>query len=238
MKQKGENFNNFERYLVVNKRGFASLVVNSVAVRKMLRKVEETPLVFLVAGPSESGKSHFGETFWKLGGGRIKILKVVADLQDEGEIPITADPREVLVREGNPWEGARQQVLEYIAKMLQSRDVLAAAVESISYPKIVTAFRKRSSLIRALTIYFNPPKEVRVVREAKAKGLPKETVKKMVEKKDVLKKELGLDMAREMADILVVNAGPISIFDEFIGNLFKLSLKAVRKYNGSPFEYK
>jgi hypothetical protein len=204
-------------------------------IRRVFTELAQpTPFVFLLAGPSESGKSHFGEEMLSLGGARIKILKVVAELQKSGEIRPTDTPQEILIGRSL---GEHGRVIDSVIEMMTKRDVLVAAIESITYPPVVEAFRNHRG-VRSLTVYLNPPRELRIKREAEKEDVPPNQIERVVSLKDEVKKRFGLPEVKEKADLLVVNAGGIEIYNQFIAALYQLAQESTREYSGNPFEYK
>ena len=213
--------------------------------------LEETPRLVLLSGVSESGKSTLGNFGVESGkANRIKIYKVIANLQEANKLPaimlppekrvhgFTYDPLAVatLIGENSEMQSeAGRFVEEEILKFHGQTDVLVDIVEAIKHPWIIQGLRSSNNL-RTVSIFVEAPDELRVSREAQKLQISKEEVVKRIAEKDLWKDSMGNRVVREQADMIIDNKGSIEDYIELVDSLLSLANAYVTPHSGNTLE--
>jgi hypothetical protein len=207
----------------------------------------DKPLIFILSGPTESGKSTFGQT---LAGDKIatrfKILKHVRELletdvfvpppQVQKDDPtgyltyVKTLPEPEILRIGDI-------LVSTTAQKLESWDTPIAVIETVSHTWVINAFKNDQS-VRALSIFLDPIRSLRIKREAEKEKISIQAAQQIIDIKDTSKSAAGLWECRTLSDIYVQNSGIIDEYCKFIRELGSYAMNTTRKFNGIPFEYK
>jgi hypothetical protein len=191
----------------------------------------ETPILFLLSGKSESGKSHWGKRFVEQKyGSRVKILKLVHDQWPE------EDPNDVLSSITTPEDPRIHTLAESFANLLQKQQTPLAVVETLKHPEIVS-FLTASNHIRAVSVFLEPDFDLRVQREALSKDIPVEEATALAIQKDQQKAVLGNERIRDIADIYIQNNGDIATYNAFIDKIAYIGRMATPQMEGTPITY-
>lgn len=229
--------------------GFSFKIEHPDEVAKTFDKSRShLPLVILMSGPSESGKSTFGRVLSsERVATRFKILRLVRELSEQSKIPPhpklgSEDP--ILLLQHIHGHGEEHEIsvgrtiVDGVIEKLEKWDTPIAVVETISFPWLIKAF-KRHEGIRSLSVFLNPNRNLRIAREAEKENLTLADAAKFTDLKDKAKAIAGVWEIREMADIVVFNNAPTTReFTLLVKSLGQLGLSYSRAFTGIPHEYK
>ncbi len=215
------------------------------------RRFQDQLKLLLISGDSESGKSTFGKLGMSLGyANRVKIYKVVANLQETGVLPSVLLPQEKRVH-GFVYDPlgvanliAMDSKLQRIAipaieqefrDFDQRTGVKVNVVEAIKHPWIVDGLRS-SRLLRAVSIYVEAPFGLRIERQTRHLGLPVEEVADLVTEKDLWKDSMGNQVVKTMADLIISNVGSIEDYVRVVTSLLSAVAASTKNSRGIPSE--
>ena len=183
-----------------------------------------TPILLLLSGLSESGKSLFGQTAVNNGwGNRLKVYKTIAIGASDNHLPLAKDGS------NNPFSIASElpssqqgEMLDFIVADFQKKfletQVPVAVVETFKHPWLVDGLRDRTD-IRAISLFIEADFANRLTREASKKKLTAQDdineLAETIRQKDVTKASYGNMEIRRTADILVVNNGDLYTYLSF-----------------------
>lgn len=207
--------------------------------------------LFLISGDSESGKSTFGKLGMSLGiANRVKVYKVIANLQEKGVLPSVLLPSEKRIH-GFVYDplgvaslietNSRLQhiAISAIQKEFQEFDkstgVKINVVEAIKHPWIVEGLRS-SRFLRAVSVYIEAPLGLRIERQSRHVGMPVEEVADLVTEKDLWKDSMGNKIVKTMADIIISNVGSIEDYVATVENLLSVVAANTTNSRGIPSE--
>ncbi len=201
--------------------------LNTKRLHEILSTDNNLPILILVSGTSESGKSHLGQKFVAdKAGHRFKIYKTISDLMQSHGLP-QVDGVEGFdsvsfashIQDNHELQAeTTQRVAAEYLRIMKETGVRVGIVETLKHPWLVEELLARDDL-RVVSLYIDAPFELRVSRQAKKRGISREVVALDVQEKDRHKSETGTDEIRGSADIVVWNAGTIETFDSFIETL-------------------
>lgn len=192
---------------------------------------KERPLLILLSGTSESGKSHAGKQLLNAGiASRVKLLRVVREVSGK-----QTDPNLELSAWSNSDKRATA-VISRITQMLNKWDTPIAVVETIKHPAVLRNFRSDSRL-RILSLFIDADLNFRVRNEATKISLPVDEVRTSILQKDEDKDALGNEITRSETDFLVLNNGSIENYSSFVAALGYFAKMHTRNYRGKPQLY-
>lgn len=189
--------------------GFRVDVHNPEAVNAKLESDTSTPILLLLAGSSESGKSTMGKMAVETDlASRLKYLNISAGILMNGSksneiIDVLAS----LEQPGNEaiFAAFVERYIDLTTEILANRGGIAV-VETLKHPGLVRALQA-SDRVRAFSVFVDADLEKRVERESVKAGLTIEETRVRVLAKDQTKGSLGLEEIRQGADITIMNDG-------------------------------
>lgn len=195
-------------------------------LRQAREQGRETPILLLISGRSESGKSHMGKRFVRdNAGNRLKIYKTVREGIEFGRLvpyPLPTNDLSQPFQYCN-WAGgnhdAGQKLIDYIVsqycQIADSTGVHVAVVETIKHPWIIEALREDKK-VRSVSIFIDAPEDLRIRREAAKKHIAISEMAQTVKDKDKIKAGYGNDQIMGLCDVLISNAGTLESYESFI----------------------
>jgi hypothetical protein len=199
-----EGIQNFETM-----NGFQVIVHNPEAVNSKVEGNPDAPILLLLAGSSESGKSTMGKMAVETDlASRIKYLNISAKILMNGsKSNEIIDVLSVLEQEGNevPFAEFLDVFIDEIIEVVSTRGGVAV-VETLKHPGLVYALQN-SSRVRAFSVFVDADLNKRVERESIKAGATFEETMEAVLKKDKAKGSLGLEEIRDGADLTMINNG-------------------------------
>lgn len=210
-------------------------------LHEVLSSDNDLPILVLVSGTSESGKSHLGKKFVSDGlGHRFKIYKTISELiHSSPDLTQETDAVEFSTKaESLPKERlivVDHIVNEYVSSMRDS-NVLVGIVETLKHPWLVDDLKSRQD-IRVISMYVDGPIDARVSRQAEKTGKSIAEVKAETLAKDEYKMVTGTKEIEYISDIVVWNGGSVETYDNFIEILETTFKKNTKGYSGSASDF-
>lgn len=180
------------------------------------------PILLVLSGYSESGKSHFSSRLHKkFGSLKFKIYRDLSNFF-EAHSPELAQlgPFEAC----SLFDSHREQLSEaysFVIASYKQRLRLSsskiATVESIKHPWILELLKKED--ISLISLFITAPFEKRIVNEVKKTGLSEDTIMERVLQKDRDKEKYGLLVVKEQSDLVINNDTSLDQYDRFIDSL-------------------
>lgn len=222
-----------------------------ILARVLNRSFQDRLKLLLISGDSESGKSTFGKLGMSLGyANRVKIYKVIANLQETGVLPSVLLPQEKRVHGFIYDPLGMSNLIEMNSKLQRvaipaieqeflefdkQTGVRVNVVEAIKHPWIVGGLRS-SRLLSAVSIYVEAPLDLRIERQAGHLGLPVEEVANMVTEKDFWKDRMGNQVVKTMADLVISNVGSLEDYIKVVTSLLSVVATNTKNSRGVPSE--
>ena len=178
----------------------------------------------ILAGTSESGKSYFGDHFYKSGtGNRLKFYKLLrltdgynAWIKDCGvEKPDPFIYAQYLEDKEEEKRLAFKKVLDQICEIESESRCRVSSLETIKHPWILEYFKKIPNSI-SINLFIDAPLEKRVERESRKTGTPIDQIKDRMLAKDLEKKDFGNEKVLEESDLVIINGGSLQEYQSFI----------------------
>ncbi len=164
-----------------------------------------TRLFVFVGGTSESGKSELTKTANERGDAhRVKYLRIANELSDE--LYGNNDPYSFL-SSNHPLLDSHLALFWDRLGMLVESVPRITFIETIKHPQLLRSFGQTTLNATLLTVFVDADIELRIAREAKRLQVSPDSIRDLVLEKDALKRSVGLDEVRNMADIVVHNDG-------------------------------
>lgn len=207
-------------------------------------KFAQNPVLVLVGGTSESGKSTLSRMAVEKGvGHRLKIYKAVSELI--GELSLPHPGGELNPFDYSSWlEEEHPQLIETVSlgihdkymKIMVETDVPIGIVETIKHPWMISGFEKFADL-RTLSLFIDADFNKRVSREVIKSGKTYDEIHYSVSQKDRNKERYGSMKVRELSDLVISNNGAPETYFEFSLSFLNKLKEYSRPYGGTPAEY-
>lgn len=217
-----------------------------VARPENLRRIltAQTPFPYfllLLSGTSESGKSYMGRLLLKAGvASRIKLLRVVRELQERGILPRLQDhtgkldPNLVLNDLVSPHYPNAETIFAKLKELITETPI--AVVETIKHPLVIETARLDDSFA-VLSIFIDASRHHRLEREAAKTGKSTLELNTAISKKDREKAAYGNTQIERIADLVIINNGTLEAYDQFCLALGEAVKTHTRQATAPPFEY-
>lgn len=221
--------------------GGFSVEVDTQRLTEVLGRDNNLPILILVSGTSESGKSHLGKKFVADGAGhRLKIYKTISELiRSTPDLTNHTDAVEFSTHtESTPHE--RKFTVDHIvneySSVMRDTDVLVGIVETLKNPWLVEDLKSRDD-IRVISMYVDGPLGVRVSREAEKTGRSYSEIEAETIDKDKYKASTGSERIRDISDIVVWNGGSVETYNTFVETLEGVLKDHVKNFSGQAADF-
>ena len=179
-------------------------------------------VLILLAGTSESGKSHFGKHFFESKTGNklkfYKLLRLTSGYQPWSETEESPDPFKYahwLAERPRERLAAFREVFGQVEEIEDESRCTISSMETIKHPWIVEAFRSLPNT-KVISVFIDAPLDARVQREALKTQRPVAEIHKRTVSKDAEKDEYGNEGVRNGADLVVINGGTVHEYNRFV----------------------
>ncbi len=215
------------------------------------RNYQNQSKLFLISGDSESGKSTFGKLGMSFGfANRVKIYKVIANLQEAGVLPSVLLPQEkrahgfvydplgvanLIGMDSELQRIAIPAIEQEFLEFNRQTGVNVNVVEAIKHPWIVKGLRS-SRLLKAISIYVEAPLDLRIERQTRHLGLPVNEVADLVTEKDLWKDGMGNQVVKTTADLIISNVGSMEDYVKVVTGLLSVVTAHTKNSRGIPSE--
>lgn len=203
------------------------------------------PLLHIMSGTSESGKSTFGNRLQhnKIAT-RYKILTAVAYLQKKDYLPSQTggsgnDPMNLLdyiEKNYTKTQEERLLIVRRVQEHLEEIDTPIAVIETVKHPWLIKDFTLYPKL-RAISYFITADINKRTSRESLKRGTSYQDTLQDIKDKDATKNRFGNSQIEYLADITIRNNGSIEEYKNLIDAIGQLSLETTRPFAGIPIQY-